>query len=104
LYSGFFKGKKVFITGHTGFKGSWLCMWLSEMGAEVTGYSLNPPTEPSLFEMCHVVDRIHSVIGDVRDYENLLKYMKIAEPKLLFTWQHSRLSVILIKYLLKHIL
>ena len=82
LFSGFYKGKKVFITGHTGFKGSWLCMWLTEMGAEITGFSLNPPTEPSLFEMCHAADGISSIIGDVRDYESLLKAIKKAEPEI----------------------
>lgn len=82
MYSGFYKGKKVFITGHTGFKGSWLCLWLKNMGAEVTGYSLNPPTNPSLFEMTGAAAGINSIIGDVRDYNCLLQSMEKAEPEI----------------------
>lgn len=70
----FFKNKKIFITGHTGFKGSWLCKMLSNAGAIVTGYSLNPPTEPSLYKIANIEKDIHSVFGDIRDY----KAMKIA--------------------------
>lgn len=69
----FWKGKKVFVTGHTGFKGSWLCLWLTKMGAQVTGFALNPPTNPSLFESAGVADTMRSVIGDVRDYAALSK-------------------------------
>ena len=68
----FYKGKKVLITGHTGFKGSWMCQLLIMVGAEVTGYALEAPTNPSLFEMCHLADHMNSIIGDVRD----LKHMK----------------------------
>lgn len=67
----FYKGKKVFVTGHTGFKGSWLCKMLVNMGAVVTGYALNPPTDPSLFEIAGIERDIHSVIGDIRNYEAL---------------------------------
>ena len=67
----FYKGKKFFVTGHTGFKGSWLCKILANLGAEVTGYSLNPPTEPSLFSIANIERDIKSVIGDIRDYETL---------------------------------
>jgi hypothetical protein len=67
----FYKDKKVFITGHTGFKGSWLCKMLATAGAVVTGYSLEPPTSPSLFEIADIEQDIHSVIGDIRDYEAL---------------------------------
>lgn len=67
----FYKGKRVFITGHTGFKGSWLCKILANAGANVTGYSLNPPTNPSLFEIAGIERDIHSVIGDIRDYRLL---------------------------------
>jgi len=69
----FWKNKKVFLTGHTGFKGSWLCLLLKELGAEVFGYALNPPTEPSLFNLCKIDNDIHSTIGDVRDFEKLKK-------------------------------
>ena len=60
----FYAGKRVFVTGHTGFKGSWLCRLLVHAGAEVTGYSLNPPTEPSLFRLAGIENSITSVIGD----------------------------------------
>ena len=63
----FYKGKRVFITGHTGFKGSWLAMILKNEGAIVTGYSLNPPTNPSLFELAKIEEGMTSIIGDVRD-------------------------------------
>ena len=59
----FYRGKRVFVTGHTGFKGSWLCKMLVNAGVEVTGYSLNPPTNPSLFEIAGIENDIHSVIG-----------------------------------------
>lgn len=69
---GFYKGKTVLITGHTGFKGSWLSKILINAGAKVIGYSLNPPTNPNLFEIAGVKDKMVSVIGDIRDF-NLLK-------------------------------
>lgn len=67
----FYKDKKVFVTGHTGFKGSWLCKILVKAGASVTGYSLNPPTQPSLFELANIEEDICSIIGDIRDYKAL---------------------------------
>lgn len=78
----FYKGKKVFVTGHTGFKGSWLCKILTNLGAEVTGYSLQPPTEPSLFKIANIEHDIHSVIGDIRDYEALKEAFDVAKPKI----------------------
>ena len=69
----FYKGKRVLVTGHTGFKGSWLCKLLSNAGAVVTGYSLNPSTSPSLFEIAKIDKDVTSVIGDIRDYEMLKK-------------------------------
>lgn len=75
----FWKGKKVFITGHTGFKGSWLSFWLHEMGASVTGYALNPPTNPNLFELLNLKSKIKSVYGDVRNLNSIKKYIKDAE-------------------------
>lgn len=80
----FYKGKRVFITGHTGFKGSWLCRILINSGAEVTGYSLEPPTEPNLFYLAEVKNDITSVIGDIRDYARLKKAFDKAQPEIVF--------------------
>ena len=76
----FYRGKKVFITGHTGFKGTWLCQLLVQAGAEVTGYALEPPTEPSLFALTEMEKRVRSVRGDVRDGQALLAAMQAARP------------------------
>lgn len=76
----FWRGKKVFLTGHTGFKGSWLSLWLNNMGVNVTGYSLKPPTDPSLFEKTDVANLVNHNIGDIRDLEKLNKVMINANP------------------------
>jgi CDP-glucose 4,6-dehydratase len=76
----FWQNKRVFLTGHTGFKGSWLCLWLSGMGAHVTGYALDPPTSPSLFELARVSELVESRIADVRDAVCLARAMVEAEP------------------------
>jgi CDP-glucose 4,6-dehydratase len=78
----FWRGRKVFVTGHTGFKGSWLCLWLQSLGAEVTGYALTPPTNPSLFETARVAEGMTSIIGDVRDGEALAQAMVQAQPEI----------------------
>lgn len=78
----FYKGKRVFVTGHTGFKGSWLCRVLINAGAVVTGYSLEPPTNPNLFSMADIEDKMTSVIGDVRDFESLKKAFFDADPEI----------------------
>jgi len=78
----FWRGKRVFLTGHTGFKGSWLSLWLQSLGAEVTGYALNPPTNPSLFEVANVSEGMTSVKGDVRDLSLLQKTMQDANPEI----------------------
>ncbi len=67
----FWQGKKVFLTGHTGFKGSWLSIWLQLLGANVTGYSLAPPTSPNMFDLVKKADDINDIRGDVRDLESL---------------------------------
>ena len=78
----FYKGKKVLVTGHTGFKGTWLCRILVNAGAEVTGYSLNPPTEPALFEMAGLEGKMKSVIGDIRDLAHMKEVFAEAEPEI----------------------
>jgi|HubBroStandDraft_2_1064218.scaffolds.fasta_scaffold18992_2 CDP-glucose 4,6-dehydratase len=65
------KGRRVFLTGHTGFKGSWLSLWLNSLGADVTGYALDSPTQPNLFEQAHVADDVRSIQGDIRDFQKL---------------------------------
>jgi CDP-glucose 4,6-dehydratase len=76
----FWSGKRVFVTGHTGFKGSWLSLWLQQLGAEVTGYALQPPTNPSLFEVAQVAQGMTSVIGDIRDCVLLASTLRQASP------------------------
>lgn len=78
----FYKGKKVLVTGHTGFKGSWLTRILVNAGADVTGYSQVAPTEPNLYSMCDVDARINSVIGDIRDREHLVKVFEEFQPEI----------------------
>ena len=76
----FWRGKKVFLTGHTGFKGSWLTLWLQALGAHVTGFALAPDTTPNLFMLGRVSDGIQSIIGDIRDRALLANAMKEARP------------------------
>ncbi len=80
----FYNGKKVFITGHTGFKGSWLCKMLINLGADVTGFSLTPPTTPSLFEIADIESDIKSYIGDIRDFAALKKAFDETQPEIVF--------------------
>lgn len=81
LFNGIFENKKVLITGHTGFKGSWLSMLLHQFGAEVYGYALNPPTSPSLFEEARVHEFLSSTIGDIRDYGRLKDFISRIKPE-----------------------
>jgi CDP-glucose 4,6-dehydratase len=71
LNRAFWKNRRVFLTGHTGFKGSWLSLWLSRLGSEVVGYALEPPTSPSLYRQANVESDLHSIIGDIRDFQRL---------------------------------
>ena len=79
-----FTDKRVLITGHTGFKGSWLSVWLTELGADVIGYSLEPPTKPSMFEAINLQDKITHIIGDVRDDKHLLTVFNKYQPEFVF--------------------
>lgn len=79
----FWRGKRVFVSGHTGFKGGWLCLWLQSMGAEVHGYALQPPTDPNFFTVAGVENGMaSSTIADIRNYENLLAAIKSARPEI----------------------
>lgn len=80
----FWRGRRVVVTGHTGFKGSWLTAWLKAMGAEVTGYSLEAPTTPNLYEEANVGDGIDSIAGDVRDLDHLRRTFAAKRPEIVF--------------------
>jgi CDP-glucose 4,6-dehydratase len=83
-FKGVYGGRKVFVTGASGFKGSWLCHWLTELGARVTGFSLYLPSRPCHFEVIRLNDRIRHVKGDVRDIAALNKAMEKAKPEIVF--------------------
>jgi CDP-glucose 4,6-dehydratase len=78
----FWKAKRVLLTGHTGFKGSWLALWLHALGADTTGFSLEPPTQPSLFELANVANSLTSIVGDVRDFELLKRVIAAKTPEI----------------------
>ena len=80
----FYQGKRVLVTGHTGFKGSWLTLWLHLMGAEVLGYALEPPSKPSLFELLGLEQKITHIVGDIRDYDKLKGVITCFQPEIVF--------------------
>ena len=88
----FWHGRRVFLTGHTGFKGGWLSLWLQQLGAEVTGYALEPPTEPSIFEVANVTHGMSSIIGDVRDGDYLRRSIAEACPEVVIQWLSSHVN------------
>lgn len=82
MLGNFYKDKKVLITGHTGFKGTWMCQVLCELGAEVVGYSLESPTDPALFQLCDTEKKVRSIIGDIRDLEHLQQLFEEYQPEI----------------------
>ena len=84
MFENFFKDKKILVTGHTGFQGSWLTLWLKLLGANVIGYSLPPPTKPSLFESLEIESDITHIIADIRNLEELKSIISSNEPDLIF--------------------
>ena len=82
FYNGIYKNKKVLITGHTGFKGSWMCLVLNQLGANIYGYALDPPTSPSLFKEAAIGSLIHSEIGDIRDLAKFQQFLLAVQPEI----------------------
>ena len=86
-FGNWYRGKRVLVTGHTGFKGSWLAEWLLRLGAEVVGYSLPPPTSPALFVQLGLEGRLHHIPGDARDQAALARQCKKRSPHAFFIWR-----------------
>jgi len=84
IFNGVYKGRSVFVTGHTGFKGSWLTLSLGSLGAKLAGYSLNPTTHPAMFKVANISGDISSTIADIRDYDRLLSAMQHCQPDIVF--------------------
>ena len=84
LFKKIYHNKKVLVTGHTGFKGSWISLWLTELGAKVVGYSLEPPTDPNLFTSLKLDEKISHTIGDIRDEAKLKNLFKSEKPDIVF--------------------
>jgi CDP-glucose 4,6-dehydratase len=84
MFNNFYGGKRVFLTGHTGFKGSWLALWLNKLGAEVKGYALEPRTKNDHYVVAGIENKVSSILGDIRDYERLRKEIKDFKPEIVF--------------------
>ncbi len=84
MFGDFFKDKSILITGHTGFKGSWLALWLRELGADVTGLALPPPTSPAHFELVRMEELINHIEGDIRDSNVVGKAFARTKPEIVF--------------------
>ena len=84
MFKNIYKGRRVLVTGHTGFKGSWLCTWLLDLGATVAGYSLNIPTQPSHFEALALTNKVEHCIGDVRNKNALQQALNQFRPEIIF--------------------
>ncbi|MBI1805220.1 MAG: CDP-glucose 4,6-dehydratase [Ignavibacteriae bacterium] len=84
VFRGYYKKKRVLVTGHTGFKGGWLSIWLKELGADVVGYSLDPPSEPNLFDSTNLSSKIQHVHGDILDFECMTKVTQEFRPEIIF--------------------
>ena len=84
MFRNMYQGRRVFVTGHTGFKGSWICAWLTSLGAEVMGYSCDIPPQPSHIEAMHLGEHIRQVQGDIRDRDALIRAMKEFKPDVVF--------------------
>lgn len=79
---GFYRGKRVLVTGHTGFKGGWISLWLEKLGAKVAGYALNPDTDPNIYDILGLENRMISIIGDIRDREKLRSFFRDFQPEI----------------------
>ena len=84
MSSSFWRGKRVLVTGHSGFKGSWLCLWLASLGAEPVGFSAGVPTQPALFELSGMDSQMHSIEGDIRDADAVLEVVERKRPEIVF--------------------
>lgn len=84
MFNNVYKGKKVLVTGHTGFKGTWLAIWLKKLGADVIGYSLGVPTEPSMYKICSMNNEVINIIGDIKDDKKLQKVFQEENPDIVF--------------------
>lgn len=84
IFNGVYKGRNVLVTGHTGFKGSWLSAWLGMLGAQVIGYALKPPTQPNMFELLGLNQQLINIEGDVRGKGHLEQVVKQYQPEMVF--------------------